>query len=161
MTEQGKTIAVRKAVPADAEAVSGIERRTSASPWSLNSLSDDISSRDRAYVAVAVQTSEDDVTIIGYADMWLIAGEAQLNNIAVDAEYRGQGLGRKLLTHMAEKAADRGCRIMTLEVRAGNEAAIGLYKSAGFTQTGMRKAYYADNGEDALLMDLDLTESNI
>jgi ribosomal-protein-alanine N-acetyltransferase len=87
--------------------------------------------------------------------MWIVAGEAQLFNIVVDPAYRGNEIGFRLLEHMI-KVASQTCNVITLEVRRSNVPAISLYLKSGFRQTGMRKAYYTDNGEDAVLMDRDL-----
>lgn len=155
--------AVRRARKADGAAVSRLESATSASPWSLESISHDIDENPNAYVAVieapvpasdASGCASGDGQIIAYADMWMIAGEAQLNNIAVDVAFRCCGYGRMLLDHMADMGRRNGCSLMTLEVRRSNAAAISLYTGAGFTQTGIRPRYYTDNDEDAVLMDL-------
>ena len=93
--------------------------------------------------------------------MWMIAGEAQLNNIAVDEDLRGRGYGRMMLDHMSDESIRRGCSSMTLEVRRSNKAAISLYRGAGFTETGIRPRYYLDNNEDAVIMDkILLTDSD-
>ena len=86
----------------------------------------------------------------------MVAGEAQVYNIAIAPEFRREGIGEALLRHMIAKAEDDGCVLVTLEVRGGNEAAMALYKKLGFREVGRRKGYYAKGGEDAVLMDLDL-----
>lgn len=157
-------IEVRRACREDIDGICRIESATSASPWSRESISHDIEANPNAYAAVitADETGADAAKaildpygsqVIAYADMWMIAGEAQLNNIAVDALYRCRGYGRMLLEHMADTGRENGCSVMTLEVRRGNAAAISLYTKAGFVQTGIRSHYYTDNGEDAVLMD--------
>lgn len=146
---------IRKAVAEDISSVARIERETSAIPWSRESLAFDITDNDRAFVAVITVADPDDL-VIGYADMWMIAGEAQLNNIAVDEKSRGNHYGGRLLKYMIDEAARHECDIMTLEVRTGNVAAIAMYKNAGFTEDGIRRNYYQDNDEDALLLSLKL-----
>ena len=140
---------IRQAKIYDVPAIARIERETSASPWSADALTRDVTSPERAYVAVALIGDER----IGYGDVWLVAGEAQLNNIAVDSRYRGMHAGEGLLRHLMEVSRDAGCSVMTLEVRAGNKAALALYDKAGFRCVGVRSRYYRDNGEDAVLMD--------
>lgn len=160
---------VRKACANDIDEIVRIESETSASPWSRDSISHDVETNADAYVAVltciekhcggdscpegSCKETEAEVLIAGYADMWMIAGEAQLNNIAVDERFRGRGYGRMLLDHMSDESIRRGCGSMTLEVRRSNEAAISLYRGSGFTETGIRPHYYLDNNEDAVIMD--------
>ena len=86
----------------------------------------------------------------------MIAGEGQIYNIAIAPEFRREGIGEALLRHLIDKADADGCKLVTLEVRSGNEAAMELYKKLGFREVGRRKGYYAKGGEDAVLMDLDL-----
>ena len=89
-----------------------------------------------------------------------IAGEAQIYNIAVAEEARGRGVGEALFRHLIDKAEESGCDVVNLEVRAGNEAAIGLYRKLGFVEVGRRRKYYYGK-EDAILMDLDLRKVQV
>lgn len=158
------TSMIRQAKLYDVPAIARIERETSSTPWSAESITHDITANDSVYIAVmeifpAGENGEPEgpaVDKIGYADMWMVAGEAQLNNIAIDQKYRGHGLGRKLLEHMTDEALDRGCTEMTLEVRRSNETAISLYRKLGFIENGIRPRYYRDNHEDAVLMSMPL-----
>ena len=142
---------IRQAKIYDVTALARIERDSFVSPWSAEEITRDIALNPKAYVAVA----EINGAPVGYADMWIVAGEAQLFNIVVDPAYRRNEIGSKLLEYMASVAM-RTCRIMTLEVRRSNIPAIEMYRSRGFRDVGVRKKYYQDNGEDAVLMDLDL-----
>lgn len=142
---------IRQAKIYDVPALARIERDSFVHPWSADDILRDIAKNERAYVAVAEINGEP----VGYADMWIVAGEAQLFNIVVDPAYRGNEIGFRLLVHMF-KVASQTCNVITLEVRRSNVPAISLYLKSGFRQTGMRKAYYTDNGEDAVLMDRDL-----
>lgn len=144
---------IRQAKIYDVPALARIERDSFVSPWSADEIMRDVAMNPRAYVAVA----EVDGEPVGYADMWIVAGEAQLYNIAVDPAYRRNEIGGKLLEHMAAVAM-KNCRIMTLEVRRSNIPALEMYRKKGFRDVGVRKGYYADNGEDAVLMDLDLDQ---
>jgi ribosomal-protein-alanine N-acetyltransferase len=90
--------------------------------------------------------------ITGFAGFWIMAGEAHLTNIAVREQYRRQGIGEVLLISCIDLAAELKARFFTLEVRASNTAAQNLYRKYGFTQTGLRRGYYIDNREDAVLM---------
>ncbi|WP_160032313.1 ribosomal protein S18-alanine N-acetyltransferase [Paenibacillus sp. An7] len=96
---------------------------------------------------------------IGYAGMWTIIDEAHITNIAVLEAYRGRKLGEKLLTELMKTAAYLGMTRMTLEVRVSNTVAQGLYEKKGFRPSGLRKGYYSDNNEDAMIMWADLPAS--
>lgn len=148
---------IRQAKLYDIPAIARIEEHTSAEPWSAQTLTNDVTRNDNAYVAVVIDGDEVSGEKVGYADMWTIAGEAQLNNIGIEAEYRGRGLGEALLKHMIDKAIELGCDVMTLEVRAGNTPARSLYRKLGFVEVGLRNGYYGDNHEDAILMDKSLS----
>ena len=90
--------------------------------------------------------------IIGFAGFWIMAGEAHITNIAVREIDRRQGIGELLLISVIGLVAELNARAITLEVRASNTAAQGLYYKYGFTQAGLRRGYYTDNREDAVIM---------
>jgi ribosomal-protein-alanine N-acetyltransferase len=90
--------------------------------------------------------------IIGFAGMWQSFDEAHITTIGVDPAYRGQSLGELLLLSMFDATITRGANWLTLEVRVSNDTAQALYRKYGFTVHGVRKRYYSDNGEDALIM---------
>ncbi len=93
--------------------------------------------------------------LVGFVGVWYQAGDAHIVSIAVREEYRRRGLGELLLIGAVEMAVRRGQQVVTLEVRASNDAAQALYRKYGFTQTGLRRRYYADNHEDAVIMTSD------
>lgn len=90
--------------------------------------------------------------IIGYAAMWLMVDEAHLTSIAVRETHRRRGIGETLLTSVIDMAVHLKAQIVTLEVRESNLAAQALYEKYGFTKVGMRRGYYSDDGENALIM---------
>lgn len=90
--------------------------------------------------------------IVGYVATWFLADEAHIIAIAVRQPYRGRGIGELLLISALELAMLRGSRYATLEVRVSNHIAQNLYLKYGFQRVGLRKAYYADNREDAYVM---------
>ncbi|MGL4741126.1 MAG: ribosomal protein S18-alanine N-acetyltransferase [Sarcina sp.] len=90
--------------------------------------------------------------ICGFANIWIVANEANLNSIAVDINYRGQNLGSKLLSYILKYCLNNNCNEITLEVRESNKIAQSLYFKYGFKTEGERKKYYSNNGESALLM---------
>lgn len=90
--------------------------------------------------------------IVGFSGIWLMVDEAHLTNIAVRQQYQGRGLGELLLIATIDLARGLKASIMTLEVRASNLVAQKLYSKYGFMQTGVRRGYYLDNREDAVIM---------
>ncbi len=90
--------------------------------------------------------------ILGFAGMWLMLDEAHITTIGVAPEQRGKSLGELLFVTLMDEAIRRQARWMTLEVRVSNTAALRLYGKYGFTEQGLRKRYYSDNGEDAYIM---------
>ena len=145
-------IRIRQAKLYDVPAMARIERDSFGSPWSAEEITKDVTAGGNVYVAVAECGEEK----AGYGEIRMVAGEAQIYNIAIAPEFRREGIGEALLRHMIEKAEADGCSLVTLKVRGGNEAAMALYKKLGFRVVGRRKGYYANGGEDAVLMDLDL-----
>lgn len=94
----------------------------------------------------------DEQNLVGFAGIWVLSDEAHITNIAVRTKYRRQGIGELLLIQAIELAKELKAEIMTLEVRVSNIAAQNLYYKYGFTQVGLRRAYYTDNREDGMLM---------
>lgn len=90
--------------------------------------------------------------ILGFAGMWLMFDEAHITTIGVRRVLRGRGLGELLLVHLIDQAQGMGAKRLTLEVRVSNEVAQALYRKYSFREEGIRKRYYSDDGEDALIM---------
>jgi ribosomal-protein-alanine N-acetyltransferase len=90
--------------------------------------------------------------VAGFVGLWYVVDEAHIVSIGVRSEYRGLGLGEMLLISAIEQARQMKSRVMILEVRMSNYVAQNLYKKYGFTKRGVRKGYYSDNREDALIM---------
>ena len=93
-----------------------------------------------------------DGRIVAFAGMWSIYEESELTKIATDTSMRRMGIGKRLLLHMMQRARERGSSRMSLEVRVHNEPAKELYRSLGFVEIGIRKTYYPDTREDAIIM---------
>ena len=110
--------------------------------------------RDWARIWVARTAADADAA--GFALTWRAADEVHLLDLVVDESVRRRGLGRSLLAAVIADAASSGGRMVLLEARASNEPALALYRSAGFFVTDVRRAYYSDNGEDAVVMRLEL-----
>jgi len=90
--------------------------------------------------------------LLAYGVAWFVRGELHIANMAVRQDRWGSGVGGALLDRFLTDGAERGCRLATLEVRVGNERAIELYRDRRFREVAIRKGYYVDNGEDALVM---------
>ena len=97
--------------------------------------------------------------IVGFVGSWIMADEAHITSIAVREAYRRQGIGEQLIISAIEKAIENKADILTLEVRVSNTGAQALYTKYGFTQVGLRKGYYTDNREDAIIMSTDKIRS--
>ena len=140
---------IRAMVTADLPEVLAIERASYPTPWTEENFRHEIEANPLAWNLVV--DGPDGVS--AYACCYLVAGELQINDIAVHPDARRRGLGGWLLDEILERATRRGARRATLEVRPSNAAARALYGSRGFAVSGRRPGYYADSGEDAILMD--------
>ena len=137
----------RTLLPEDAEGVAAVERESFPTPWSREDFWREASNGFACYIVAL-----DDMEIIGFAGCWISFEEAQVTNIALTSAQRGRGLGKVLMAKLMRAAAERGAERMTLEVRPSNTSALRLYEGLGFAAIGVRKKYYQDNDEDAILM---------
>lgn len=96
--------------------------------------------------------SPDTASIVGFAGLWLMVDESHVTTIAVHPDYRGRGIGELMLSSLLGISYEIGARMVTLEVRVSNSVAQNLYRKYGFKEAGVRKRYYSDNHEDALIM---------
>ena len=124
-----------------------IDKRCFPDPWSEKSFIDEMENENTVYLV-----AYDDI-VLGYAGMWCVFENADITNIAVSPDARRKGIGASLVAELIRYAEEKNADNIRLEVRNGNAAAISLYKKCGFTQVGLRKKYYSDNGEDALIME--------
>jgi ribosomal-protein-alanine N-acetyltransferase len=136
----------------DLDAVLVIEQASFPSPWKREHFLHELHENPWAesFVVRAAQG------VVGYASAWCVDAEFRINTFAVHPERRRSGLGRWLMERLLGRAIARGCRRAALEVRVSNLAARSLYRSQGFVESGHRKNYYALEGEDAIVMTLDL-----
>lgn len=132
----------------DIDEVLQLERLCFHVPWSREAFRMEIEKNQCAKYYIV----RDNNHLIGYGGMWLILDEAHITNIAVHPDHRRQGVGRLIMETLMKEAAGLNMERMTLEVRVSNKAAIALYKSLGFEEGGIRKKYYSNNLEDALIM---------
>ena len=141
-------LVVRKGVVTDVDDIEALEFACFASPWSRDSLLYELTDNPLSTYVVAEMEGH----VIGYVGVWSILDEGHITNVAVSPDYRRQHVGSLLIYHMLKSTMEAGLVRHTLEVRAGNEAALALYRKFGFTEAGVRKGYYEDNGEDAIIM---------
>lgn len=145
---------IRKMAAEDLDAVLEIERVSFPTPWSRQAYLSELQNDFAKYLVV-----EEDNRIVGYGGMWLIIDEAHITNVAVAPDCRGRQLGEQLLKWLMGIASMYGARGVTLEVRPSNRPAQRLYNRLGFTPAGLRRGYYTDTGEDAIIMWKYLTAS--
>ena len=139
---------IRRMTIEDVPAVAAIEAATFPTPWSEDAFRKEITDNPVARYLVA----EKDGAVIGFAGAWIILDESHITNIAIEESRRGLGCGRALTTALMQYLSNLGAAYATLEVRRSNLRAQNLYKSLGFVELGVRKRYYEDNREDALIM---------
>lgn len=143
---------LRRMTVDDVDQVTALEAACFSDAWSKNLIEDLLTSPyDEAWV-LENGNEEKKSEIVGYINPRFLAGEGELMRIAVKPSYRGRGLSKKLMDRMMQSAAENAAEDLTLEVRAGNKAAIGLYQSYGFTSEAVRRGYYHNPTEDALIM---------
>lgn len=128
-------------------AIMEIERSSHGAPWSEQSFRNEIGSPQSLFLVALHEGA-----VVGYAGAWILADEAHVTTIAVHPDKRRQGLGRRLMDELLDRAKDAGAVCSTLEVRAANMAALHLYEELGYVRAGVRKRYYPDNREDAVVM---------
>lgn len=141
---QTAVIAIRPMLHSDIEAVSKIEKQSFTTYWNTQAYVTELSNANALYVVATLNDR-----VIGYGGLWVIMDEAHITTIAVDAGVRGNKIGERILVEMLIKAQKRGATRSTLEVRSTNEPAQRLYKKYGYIWVAIRKAYYADNNENA------------
>ena len=152
MTGAQPRVTVRTADAGDLAAVAVIENLSFGDPWSLPALLSELEP-DPMRLALA---AEADGEFVGFLMAWLVTDQLHVLNIAADPHWRRQGIGTALLREAARRGRALGLVEATLEVRRGNVAGRAFYQRHGFHETGVRKRYYADNGEDAIILDCDL-----
>lgn len=141
-------IRIKRADFDDLDRIFAIEKETFNDYWSYESLYEDICRTPMSFYLAAVFDDE----VVGYIGMWHVLDESHIMNIAVDKRYRNKGIGTLLLSALIDYSREVGIKRMTLEVREHNDAALRLYEKHGFVKDGIRKEYYRDTNEDAVIM---------
>jgi ribosomal-protein-alanine N-acetyltransferase len=141
-------IQIRQMRVYDLPIVRSIDECSFSTPWTLTTFRFELLENPNAYCWVA----EIDETLVGFLICWLIIDEMHIATIAVHPNFRRMGIGKKLIVTGLSELIAKGAQMATLEVRAQNCIAKNLYQYFGFKTVGLRKAYYQDTGEDAILM---------
>ena len=114
-----------------------------------------------AHYIVACGEKEGKEYIAGFSGLWMLVNEGHIVNLVVREGHRRKGIGELLLMHIIKLAIDKGAQLVTLEVRDSNKTAQSLYKKYGFEVMGIRRGYYLDNREDAVIMTVEDTASDV
>jgi ribosomal-protein-alanine N-acetyltransferase len=148
MEPESRKVSLKRMAEEDIDRVMEIERLSFPLPWSRASFLSELQNACARYAVLM-----EDGVIVGFGGMWIIVGEAHVNNVAVHPDFRGRGYGRRIMKELMRMAWKAGeIAQMTLEVRVTNAPAIALYRSMGFEVAGLRKRYYEDNGDDAYIL---------
>ncbi len=133
----------------DAKELALLDRECFSVPWSEESFIKEADNPLAEYVIARINDK-----IVGYAGFWSVSGEGQITNIAVLKEYRRNKIAFKMLSSLIDRAKELNLEVLSLEVRESNVAAINLYLRMNFKEVGIRKNYYKNPTENAVLMDL-------
>lgn len=148
------SVLIRRMEMKDLDDIEIVEALSFPTPWSRESFINEIKTNVFARYLVV----EREGVVVGYGGMWLVVDEAHITNIAIHPDFRGHGLGEKLMRTLMLVARESGAEHMTLEVRRSNIPAQQLYEKLSFQAEGVRPGYYTDNGEDAIIMWAALTK---
>ena len=146
----------RRVAAPDLPRLMEIERAAFLHPWSEQQLRAELGNAWSVMLAAEEPTAGGGLRMAGYVIVWVVHDELHVLNVAAAPEARRRGIGRALMEEAHRLGRERACRVATLEVRRSNAAAIALYRALGYRQVGIRPRYYAEENEDALLMNLDL-----
>lgn len=131
----------------DIDTILDISSLSFSTSWSKDSYLQELTNPVARYLVAKI-----DNKIVGFVGTWIVLDESHITNIAVHPNYRKQGIASSLLREFLNYCSSQGCIAYTLEVRSGNKAARVLYEKHNFKQEGVRKGYYEDNKEDAIIM---------
>lgn len=142
------SILISKMTIKDIEDILVIENLCFTLPWSFDSFYNEIQLNKFAHYHIISFENK----VVGYIGVWQVLDEGHITNVAIHPEYRHKGLACKLIEHTLDFCIRNKIHSVTLEVRKSNIPALNLYKKFGFAEEGIRKGYYADNNEDAIIM---------
>ena len=135
--------------PGDIRAVMRIEALSFSTSWPPSAFASELNDNKLAHYFVGRVAGGD---IVAYGGIWVILEDSHITTIAVHPDWRGKRYGEEMLVHLIAQAIERGASWITLEARESNEVAQNLYRKYGFTTVSTRRAYYSDNGENAVVM---------
>lgn len=138
---------IRRMEAGDVSRVAEIEKENFSTPWSENAIYAALFDETTAYYV-----AESDGEIIGCCGIRNLTGEGEITNVSVKKAYQNRGIGREMMEMLLKEGKEKEIRAFTLEVRAGNEAAVHLYEKLGFVTEGVRRGFYEKPREDALIM---------
>jgi len=138
---------IRKLTESDLDEIMIIEKESFTMPWSRQSYEAELKNQYATYLVCDFEGE-----VAAYAGMWTLFEEAHITNVAVGMKYRGLGMGRILMLEEEKLARAKKAELILLEVRPSNTVAVEMYTNLGYVPTGLRKEYYTDNQEDALVM---------
>lgn len=147
-------ITFRRMTLDDVDAVWELEKEAFPTPWSREAFVNEMLANRFAYYIVGENQASE---VIAFCGMWLVTDECHITNVAVTTRARGNGFGEALMREAIRVTRENGGRVMTLEVRVSNDTAQNLYRKLGFQEGGIRKNYYTDTHEDALVMWVEFT----
>jgi len=142
-----ENITIQRMTRDDIEEIARLERLCFSDPWAKENFRDEL--RHRFSVPLVVRSGP---TIIGYMCLWHLQDQMEIANFAVSPDFRGRGIGRKMMERVLWEAKEMGCTNLTLSVRESNLPAIRLYTSHGFVEMRRRQGYYREPDEDAIVM---------
>ncbi len=151
------SVILRKMTSEDLEEVISIDQVSFSLPWPPRSFQYELTDNPASRCWVA----ELDGHVVGMLVGWLIVDEIHIATIATHPDFRGRGIGKKLLSFALEAAMDEGAISTFLEVRESNTAALEMYRKFGYVEDGRREGYYKDNAEAAILMSAPLTRASL
>ena len=140
----------------DLPAVIDLERRSFKNPWSPELLRRELQHEWSTILLVEEEVGVERMEILGVGIFWVVHDELHILNVATAPEHRRRGIARAIMEEALVHGKGRRCTLATLEVRRSNEGALSLYRGFGFRAVGIRPNYYVDEGEDAIVMVLDL-----
>jgi ribosomal-protein-alanine N-acetyltransferase len=137
---------------ADVRAVMRIESLSFTTSWPASAFQSELNDNKLAYYFVGREPSDSEADVVAYGGIWVILDDAHITTIAVHPDRRGHRYGEQMLVHLLHESIARGASWITLEARESNEVAQNLYRKYGFATIATRRAYYSDNGENAVVM---------
>jgi ribosomal-protein-alanine N-acetyltransferase len=141
-------LAITPMLPSDVPEVARVERSSFTTVWPADAFYNELHTNKLAHYFVGRAGGR----IVAYGGIWVILEDSHITTLAVDPAYRGKGYGEQMLLRLVDEAVEHGASWMTLEVRESNAAAQQLYRKYGFTTVTMRRGYYSDDNESALVM---------